>query len=352
MLKQLLEQWSKTPEPWFSKRYLEGISAKSFRKLEAKKILVYDVPTAGEETIYEPRCPHGCALFAERNGNCIEAVCLSHPDEGAISISEDQLSRYRFSVINLLREIVKVNQFQGEISPHEDGFRFGHVIKAGKRIGFVIYPSVVSKTVSDLLKDEDCVMALSADGRYATQAITNDRIVTLGIRDVLNFETCILDMEAGFSALRRRQVVKNIQLSITGDLNESGENVIEINKRSVFLSDAPFLLLLRLMSGIYESKDRWVSVQSLISEGVTQEDRVHRDMNRLKEKIEPYLPDENWNLFIGNGWKKYRVDPNVDAVTYDRKKLIKLSNGRIVETAKKLPQCRRVLGGKKRSHKK
>ena len=62
MLSYLLKEWSKTPEPWFSKRHLKELSDEQFSELVARKILLYDLPR-GEESTDEHRCTHGCSLF-------------------------------------------------------------------------------------------------------------------------------------------------------------------------------------------------------------------------------------------------------------------------------------------------
>jgi hypothetical protein len=102
MIKFLLQELEKCPNPLFSKKELLAISASQFRELTKRKILVYHQPSEGEaEILHQPRCQHGCALTVMEVKDGYEAVCLDHPEEDPIFVVQDDLPRYAFSIDTL-----------------------------------------------------------------------------------------------------------------------------------------------------------------------------------------------------------------------------------------------------------
>lgn len=123
MIKFLLQELEKVPQPIFSKNELLAISEEQFRDLCKKKVLVFQRPKDSSiDKIHYPRCPHGCYLSVMEFNGRLEAVCEDHPEEDPIPISEDHLLRYAFSVENLLKLIAQVNELQGSLQEIEGGF--------------------------------------------------------------------------------------------------------------------------------------------------------------------------------------------------------------------------------------
>ena len=122
-------------------------------------------------------------------------------------------------------------------------------------------------------------------------------------------------------------------IHLLGTVSKNDRNNVEISGTTVELSDAPFQLLLCLVVGVKKSKDGWVSVQDLISDGCFTEDSKYQSIGRLKKELKAYLSDG----FIENKSKKYRLTMSTENVTYDKKKLCGHSNSRLRQIAKKLP---------------
>jgi len=114
MIKFLLKELEKAPNPVFSKRELLAVSPEDFEDLKCRKILTYGRPPEDDmEGVRWPRCQHGCTLTVQRLGELYEAFCLNHPEEDAILVGEDDLNRWCFSIDALLKEIIQANGIQG-----------------------------------------------------------------------------------------------------------------------------------------------------------------------------------------------------------------------------------------------
>ena len=142
MLRYLLREWSKIPGPWFSKRYLEEISAIDFKTLLKKRILLYELPS-GEESTDEAHCSHGCSLFVENTDTGLEAFCLEHSEEVPLRITEDWLVRYKLSIEMVVKHMREANGLEGETAPCGRGHFLGHKMHGDNTIAVVLVPSPV-----------------------------------------------------------------------------------------------------------------------------------------------------------------------------------------------------------------
>lgn len=343
MISHLLKEWSKVRVPWFSKQYLNVGFPEEFKDLVEKQILLYELPS-GEESVYEPRCQHGCSLVVEEVEGSLQAMCMEHPNEKAIYITEDYLTRYKFSIENLLKKIRTVNALEGEIMPCGAGYHLGYKKHGDTVIGLVIMPSITKDDLLTLsgigvtLKEYHCIFfitpSLQVKWLWALPSL-GDRIVLLDLDEVLDEKTFELSFDWGVFKLRQRGVVNDYHLEITGNIDNVGSHEIKINSVAVTLSFAPFLLLLRLFLGAVTEQNRWVSVTKLTSEGIDAGENVNQAIGRLKEKLKYYV---DWDRFVENGRGKYRLSPNVTGLTFNRQKLLDQANGRITPLAQKLSQ--------------
>ena len=124
MIKFLLQEIEKSPNPLFTKKELLSLSPKDFQDLTKKrKILVYFRPSENDmEKVRFPRCQHGCPLTVVQTGGGLKAVCLEHPEEDSISIEKDDLNRYAFSVGTLLVQLRTANRIEGDLHRINGGF--------------------------------------------------------------------------------------------------------------------------------------------------------------------------------------------------------------------------------------
>lgn len=343
MLEHLLCQFSKVPEPWFSKKYLSGLSADGFGDLVDKKILIYERPP-GIEMVYSPSCPHGCSLAVEEDPKGMIGVCLDHPEVKSVRIVEDDLSRYKFSVEGLLTQIRNANSIKGEISKLGDGYYFGYYLYGEKRVGLVLFPSFgeeLLKTagIDRLLKDDEIILIISpvVQERIETAVYSGDRVIVLDIKDILDYNTLKLSLDVGIQRLNTRGVLKDVSLEFPGVRTTDENNEVRLNGVKVLLSDRPFLLLLRLAIGFETKKDHYVSTKELVDEKIVTEDGKYQSVGRLKEKLTPFLPASDWDAFFENDKGMYRLSSNVKTIIFHRDALIK-SSARIKEIALKIPK--------------
>ena len=338
MLSYLLEQWSKIPGPWFSKRRLEEISKENFKTLVAKKILLYELPS-GEESVDEERCSHGCSLFVEERGSGYEAFCLDHPEEKVVRVTEDDLCRYRLSIENVIKQMRSANKFEGEPFPCGRGHFIGYKTHGDKTIGVVLVPCVTKGDLlgiagmASILKDYHYIFVVSPELNVKwlwAVPMLGDRIVLLKMDELFDEKTFELSFDWGIFKLRQRGVLKDFHLDVTGRQDRDGHEVRLNGDDRRHLSDAPFILLLRFVQGYLTAKDRWVSVQELIKDGVLTEDNLYQAINNLKK-------DMDWKELIENQSKKYRIALSVTGLTVNKQKLLESDNARIKGIAKKLP---------------
>lgn len=164
--------------------------------------------------------------------------------------------------------------------------------------------------------------------------LLGDRIVLLNLDEVLNDKTFELSFDWGVFKLRQRGVLKDVHLEVTGNIHIDDGHEVRINGHVAHLSDAPFLLLLRFVQGAMIAKDRWVFVKDLTDENILTNEGLYQGIGRLKKELKFYV---DWDKFLENGEKKYRLSSNVTGLIINRKKLVKHENGRIRDIAKKLP---------------
>lgn len=354
MLEHLLHQFSKVPEPWFSKKYLEGLSPDGINGFVGQKILVYEKPP-GVEMVYQPSCPHGCSLAVEEDSQGMVGVCLDHPQVKAVRIIEDDLSRYKFSIEGFLNQIRNVNAIKGNVSKLEEGFYFGYSLYGVKRIGLVLFPRFgeeLLKTagIDRLLRDDEIIFVISPviQEKIETTVYSGDRVVVLNVKDILDYKTFKLSFDVGIHRLQARGILKDVRLEFPGVRTAEENNEVRINGNKLLLSDSPFLLLLRMAIGFETKEDHYVSARELIDEKIVTADGKYQSVGRLKEKLISFLPGSDWDAFFENDKGMYRLSSNVKLINFNRDELIK-SSARIKEVALKIPKA--VKKGKKNEEK-
>jgi len=335
MLSYLLKEWSKTPEPWFSKRHLKELSDEQFSELVARKILLYDLPR-GEESTDEHRCTHGCSLFLEKRQQGYDAFCLEHPEERTLKISEDALCRYRLCLEAIIKNLRKANDLEDEPFVCGRGFFVGHKNHGDKVIAVVLYPSVTKDDLLAIagltvnLKDCDAIFVVAPELYVKwtwTRPQLGDRIVLFDMFEVFNEDTFELSFDWGLFKLRQRGVLNDRHIEIPGNLTRDGHEV-RINGQPWHLTDAPFILLLRFVQGYFLVKDRWVTSKELVDDGINPEG-LYQAVGRLKK-------DLRWDDVLENDKKRYRLSMSVTEVSINCKKLLAQDNTRVKEIAKKI----------------
>lgn len=144
MIKFLLQEIEKNPNPLFTKKELLSISPKDFQDLKKRRILNYHRPSEKDiERISLPRCQHGCSLTVVEVEDGFEAVCLEHPEEDPIPIEKDDLNRYAFSIDMFLTHIRTVNRISGKLQRIQGGYFYvGYKLYNDNRVGFIFIPNI------------------------------------------------------------------------------------------------------------------------------------------------------------------------------------------------------------------
>ena len=372
MIKYLLGEIEKSPNPVFSKKELLSISQKDFQDLTKRGILTYLRPSESDlEKVRLPRCQHGCSLTIVQGERGLEAVCLQHPEEDPIRIDSDDLNRYAFSLDNFLLQIVSANRVDGKpLRISGDCFYMGHKTYNSNRVGFIFIQTIGKgkllklSGLKHLCKDDDLLVVFTPVSQTEDVALKNalrlDRIVQISFAASLNPQTFELPIEKLVLGLLRTEAGREGSITelterqkedykrfeyqcydkvfVPGTIPMRRSNEILVNGNQVKLGDSIFGLLLRF---VLESKKRegaWVNIYSLEEEGIVTDPHKYQIYSNLRTALEGNLLDKNGQKFIQNdGSKRYRISTHPDFVTYKREKLLNHPYPRAREIAEKLP---------------
>jgi hypothetical protein len=133
----------------------------------------------------------------------------------------------------------------------------------------------------------------------------------------------------------------NCQLPIhlTGRINKVGNNEVLVANTVVEISDAPFLLFLRLLLELHRNKSGVVAKSDLRSEGYFSDGPDDQAINRLRNRFIRALGGLDENDFIEIYRRKtLRLSVHPDLVTWDAEKLLEHDDCRIKELIQQLAQ--------------
>jgi hypothetical protein len=365
VIRHLLEEIEKAPNPRFSKKELLSISAKDFGDLCKKKILVYCQPAdSGFEQLRFPRCQHGCPLTLVRAGAKLEAVCLDHPEEDPISVSKDDLSRYAFSLDQFLFEVRFANRIDGDISRIQGGhFYIGYKYYNDSRVGFVFVRRIEGEEMLQLsglrrlCEDDDILVVLTPKSGIEDLTLKGqlrkDNIVQMSLYSSLDPETSKLPIEELISGVlkpkeRKKRPIRELtakqkadyktldykcydEIHIPGTIPVARSNIVVLNGDEVRLGDSLFLLFLRLLVELKKKKGGWVSIQDLASEGIVSDPQKYQIYSNLRNAIQGSLLGKDGKEFVESDKSgNYRMSLHPDLITLDKKKLRRHPDHRIV----------------------
>ena len=373
MIKYLLKELEKSPAPVFSKKELVSVSQKDFEDLYKKKILVYWQPRKGEEErISSPRCPHGCALSVTQVENGYEAVCLEHPEEDPVSVEESQLSRYAFSIDELLFQVKAANNIEGDLHRVNGGFFYlGYKYFNSSRVGFTFISNIGGGELVKLsglkhfCKEDDVLVILTPTSKIEDVSLKGrlryDKITQTSLVSSMNHRTFELPIEkliyglvvtsaengksiTGLTRRKKADYDKTKYLcydKVTIPVIAPGQrsNVIVLNGNEVKLGDTGFLLFMRFVLELKRSKSGWVYTQDLETEGIITDSSKYQIYNHLRAALKGSLLNKDVSDFIeSNSRKQYRISTHPDFVSYNRKDLLQHPDNRVRAIAQKLPK--------------
>jgi len=367
VIKYLLGEIEKSPNPVFSKRELLSISEEEFRDLTKRRILTYVRPCGSDvEKVRLPRCQHGCPLTIVETDGELEAVCLQHPEEDPIRIEKDDLSRYALSVDNLLSEIVSANRINGKLHRISgDCFYMGHKTYNSNRVGFIFIQTIGKgkllklSGLRHLCKDDDILVVFTPVSQTEDVALKNvfrhDRIVQTSFAASLNPQTFELPIKKLISGLLKPKAITELskrqktdyekfeyqcydKVYVPGMIPMRRSNDIVVNGNRIGIGDSIFGLFLRFVLELKKREGGWVNIYSLEEEGIITDPFKYQIYSNLRTALKGSLVDKNGKKFIQNdGSKNYRTSTHPDFVTYDRGKLLNHPDPRVREIAESLP---------------
>lgn len=366
MIRFLLEQLERTPNPVFSKRELLAISPHDFEELKRRKILTYYRPPDDDmETVSQPRCHHGCILTVQKLRQTYEAFCLNHPGEDAIPIGEDDLNRWRLSVIGLLGQLRDANGLDGKPHEIEPGCHYvGYRHYGETRVGFVLVSSHNNEHLlrfsglRHLCKPDDALVIMTPRAKIEDVTLNamlrQDRVVQTALVVSLNPKTFVLNVEPVISGMVASSPTVTAEqnkdydqfgyrcydrVHIPGSDPATRGNIILLAGNELRMEDSLFILFLRLVAELKKNSGGWVHRDTLAEEGVVHHEGAFQAFERLRKAVQGGLQGKSAKDFIENARSRgYRISTHPDFVTFDRAKLLNHDNARVRAVVKGLPQ--------------
>lgn len=367
MIKFLLQEIEKSPNPLFTKMELLSLSPKVFQDLTKRKILVYFRPSENDmEKVRLPRCQHGYPLTVVQVEGGFEAVCLEHREEDPIPIEKDDLNRYAFCVDMLLVQLRTANRIDGDLHRINGGYFYvGYKTYSDNRVGFIFISKIGNEKLvklsglKHLCKDDDILVVLTPASKIEEVPLKgrlrHEKIIQTSLVSSLDPQTFELPIEKLVSGLLKPKAITELsnrqktdyekfeyqcydKVYIPGTTPMKRSNLIVVNGNEIKMGDSLFTLFLRFVIELKTKKGGWVNIYTLESEGVITDVLKYQIYSNLRTALEGSLLDKDGQKFIqSDGSKNYRISTHPDFITYDRKKLINHSERLVKELAIKLP---------------
>ncbi|MBN1574823.1 MAG: hypothetical protein JW984_16625 [Deltaproteobacteria bacterium] len=357
MIKYLLQEMEKSPNPLFTKRELLAISIEGFKDFTERKILNYCRPSETEmENLRLPRCQHGCQLTVIQHDGAFEAVCLDHPEEDPILIERENLNRYILSTDMLLTQLRSANMINGDLHRISGGFfNIGHKFYNESRVGFIFIPNIGNgelvklKGLKHLCDEDDVIIVFTPASGIEDVSLKNilrhEKIVQVSLYEYINTKTFELPIEKFVSGLLKPKAKEErliVELSgeqrldyekfdylcydkvhILGTIPMKWNNLITINENKINIGDYLFILFLRFVVELKKGNGGWLNIYDLESEGIITDSMRYQIYSNLRTTVQGSLIERNGQKFIqSDGSKHYRISTHPDLITYNKKKLL------------------------------
>ncbi len=369
MIRFLLDEIEKSPNPLFCKKELLSLSEEEFNILTEKKILIYfKSPGDNVEKLRFPRCQHGCGLTVLQTEEAYEAVCLEHPEEDPITVEKDDLSRYKLSIDKLMFEIRVANRIDGDLHRISGGFYYmGYKTYNDSRVGIIFVPNIREAGVVNLsglkhlCKDYHVLLVLTPvsdiNDVVLKKQLSNDNIVQISLAASINSRTFELPIQDCVSRILKSKGVPLAELSskqkgeyenfeylcydkihIPGAIPMKRSNLLVINGSEIKIGDSLFRLFLRFTLELKRKKGGWLSKHSLYEENFISDIDRFQIYSDLRKRIEGSLIVKDGEKLIQNdGSENYRLSIHPDFITYAKRKLEDHPDNVVQAIARKLP---------------
>jgi hypothetical protein len=335
----ILKRLEAFPDATFRESEAIRISKSSFERLVKDKMLEFSHRDEDGSTYFSDRSGDAGIQRTLRIRNQKITAFSTESDVETLVLGKSETEYYRFNLDKLINQIRKQNKLEEEVDSIGDRLFFiGSSQVSDGRIG--IYLGLFDGP-NDLGKDLKGLP--NSVARYDRHIVITPsiRIVCQKTRNALNnIKISQLNFLEAFeknytfkSGLVLNETKPELpkSLHLTGRI-ESEKHIVSVDDKDGGLTDANFKLLLEMVVALKTTDEGWLAT----GEGDWQAFR------RLKDDFKRTFDGFDFEKFIVNGRKRYRLVIPADAVTYDRAMLKKIKDsGVITDLAGKLPIIRK-----------
>ncbi len=354
LLTYLLRCIESFPETKFYESDLTRSSAPEFAQLKKQRYLVFDQYDFEKESYFDKR---GNERFVSKvNGKWV-ATATDDPELSPIYLAEKDLNRYSFGVQPLLAEIKVKNALArniDQITPRVYFVGEKTVLQDSISV-FVAFLGDDEQAEAELLGlraktgKADKILVLCPAYVITSQdllaRLAGQNIVCLTFKEALNGKGYAIDFgkvrfENASGQTRPKLTSTQIadyethkylcydRLHILGTPPVNRSSEILIDGKKIKIPDAPFRLLIELVTELKKGAGGWVTKHTEVGK--------YQSFERLREPFDGHV---NSREFIENdGSKRYRISIHPDFVTYERGNLLKHSDTTVQELTKRLPK--------------
>ena len=333
MIAWILNQVEKAPNARFRRAELFKQSKAKFNKLKKSGFLLYDQPDE-DGMSYPcpvPDCGNGCSMDVMEMKGKIYAVCPDDDGVKPIPLTEDDISRYIFSLDKLIKEIRRDNIFAGStyritprlhfigervISEKNTAFIFAcfqniqtaehHLLALPARLYNQYTQIVVVTPTLDLARDPiyprlrvASIFPVTLPPTFGQRDFKISYLAALRKRPPAGIPVPTPGLtpkqQAGYDKFEYKS---QDRLHIPGTSPLKKSNTIIVNGHEPSLGDSLFALLMRLAVELKKGKGGWVNTADLMAEGFINDTMLHQPYSNLRSKLEGSLKEKDAQKFI------------------------------------------------------
>lgn len=346
----ILKRLEAFPDATFRESELVGVSKQSFDQMSRDGSLEFDHYDGDGDSYFPDRMgDQGVERTIRVRKDKITAFSIES-DVATLELTKPETTYYRFNLNKLIDQIRMKNKLEEQIDSVEERLIFvGSLDSSGARNGFFL----------GLFDSEDelaqsLVGLPNNAGKYAWYIVLSpfNFISSQKIKSKLNginvSHFIFVDaFDDGFVfkkglALNETKVGLPQSLHLSGRV-EKEKCIVRIDNQEAGLTLANFRLLARFVQALKTTGEGWATTPEMETEGlITDSDKAWQPISRLKEDLKRTFSGYDFDKFIQNGRKKYRLVIPADSVTYDRAMLKKIKgDATLTKVINKLPQIRK-----------
>ncbi len=369
LLRHVLRQLERFPEAEFRESELAE-APEAMAELASQKILRF-VQSDPEQTTYP--CPEPGPECTDRVVSCINgrllAVCTCPAEKEPIELSRPDLRRWRVDLGEIAQRFQEANGLTGEPEPLEDRLLFiGEKRQDDLSLAFALGLFRDDRQALRYLRELPLLLSPRPYDRivvvcpsFAPSARTGRELNALRVLAVplsqedpfaLDYAAALAEparpvprvvlSDSEEEEAQRRGFRSRVPVHLTGRTSGRSQNIVEVGGREVEIADVPFWRFLRLVVGLVEEKDGFLTLNapsgpSLAAEGLFATEGVDPAISRLRDAFKGYLGDLRHTHFIEVRRRQIRLSTHLKYVSWDRKALLNHHHAPIQALASRLP---------------